>query len=386
MNQNKVNYLGPIDRIAPKLSRPGNWPRLPVSFLLVVCLPVLAAAVYYLFFAAPQYVSEARFIVRAPAQEQPSSFDFALQGVGLSSTQTDVFVVHEYIMSRDGLAQLARRMDIGAALARPGLDFWARYPRPWETKSEESLFSAYKRFVEVGYDSTKGISTIRVKAFTPEEAQRANAALLDGGEGLINRLNERAYEDAIREANLVATESEERLAASQRALAAFRNREQFIDPARSAQEGTSLIGDLMGQLAVLRAERAQLAEQVPSSPQLAILDSRIRAFDAQISVERQKLAGAASSLAPKIGAYETLVLEREMADRAVAQSRLALDSAQKQARGKRLYLQRIVEPNRPDAPAEPHGWLSLLTVLASCLAIYSIGWLIVASVREHRQG
>ncbi len=35
------------------------------SFLVMVALPVLAAAIYYLFLASDQYVSEVKFAVRA---------------------------------------------------------------------------------------------------------------------------------------------------------------------------------------------------------------------------------------------------------------------------------------------------------------------------------
>ena len=301
--KNKIEYLGRVDEITARTRKVRPFPRVPLSFLIVVVLPTVVAFIYYMFLAAPQYVSEARFIVRAPAQDQPSSFDMALQGVGLSSNQTDVFAVHEYIDSRDGLAELSRRVNLPAILGRSKRDFLARYPMPWEAQSQEGLFKAYGRFVTVGYDSTKGISTLRVRAFDPKDAQRMSLALLDGGERLINRLNDRAYRDALQEAGVVVAEAEARLSGSQNALATFRNREQFIDPGRTALEGTSLIGDLMGQAATLRAERSQLVEQVPNSPQILILEARIRAYEQQIEVERAKLAGAATSLAPKIGVY-----------------------------------------------------------------------------------
>lgn len=47
----------------------------------------------------------------------------------------------------------------------------------------------------------------------------------------------------------------------------------------------------MEQLAVLRAERRQVAAGAPQSPSLAALDSRIVAFEQQIREERAKVAG-----------------------------------------------------------------------------------------------
>lgn len=381
----RLEYLGPLDRLKVVRPRINLASRSVIAFCVVVVLPTVLAAVYFLFIAAPQFVSEARFIIRSPSQDRPSGFDFALQGVGLSSTQTDVFAVHEYIDSRDGMMDLGRNVDLKAMLGRPRADFIARFPRPWDSQNDEALFEAYQRFVTVGYDSTKGISTLRVHAFTAGDAQQISVSLLDGGERLVNRLNERAYTNAIRESESLVVRAEERLLQAQAELTAFRNREQFIDPSRTALEGTSLIGDLMGQVAMLRAERAQIAAQADKSPQLPVLDGRIQAFERQIEVERAKLAGAASSLAPKIGVYERLVLNREMADRAVAQARIAHDTAEQQARSQKLYLQRVVEPRLADAPTYPRRFIAILAVFATALAMFGMGWLVVASVSEHRQ-
>ncbi|OMG55307.1 MULTISPECIES: chain-length determining protein [Brevundimonas] len=381
----RLEYLGPLDRLAVRRPRINFASRSFVAFCVVVVLPTVFAAIYYLLIAAPQYVSEARFIVRAPSQDRPSGFDVALQGVGLSSTQTDVFAVHEYIDSRDGMTDLRSKVDLKGMLGRPKVDFIARFPRPLGSQNDEALFEAYRRFVTVGYDSTKGISTLRVHAFAARDAQAISIALLDGGERLVNRLNDRAYSNAIKESEGAVIRAEERLVQAQSELAAFRNREQFIDPSRTALEGTSLIGDLMGQVATLRAERAQIAAQASNSPQLPTVDARIAAFERQIEVERAKLAGATSSLAPKIGVYERLVLNREMADRAVAQARMAHDAAEQQARSQKLYLQRVVEPRLADAPTYPKRFIAILAVFATALAMFGMGWLVVASVSEHRQ-
>jgi len=42
-----------------------------------------------------------------------------------------------------------------------------------------------------------------------------------------------------------------------------------------------------------------------------------------------------------------------------------------------------VNPNMPVKALFPERWRILATVLISLLLVYSIGWLIVAGVREH---
>jgi BexC/CtrB/KpsE family polysaccharide export inner-membrane protein len=386
MTDQKLNYIGPIPKmLAFERERPAWWRRIPLAALLVVGLPTLLALIYYLLIASPRYVSETQFIVRAAGQSTPSSLGVALQGVGIAPTQTDAFAVHEYITSRDSLTQLSRRYEVAEILGPQGTDAFSRYPRPWEGRSREALYKGFQRFVTVGYDSTTGISTLRVEAFRPRDAQALTESLLSGGEQLVNRMNERSAADTLAQARQSREEARARLSSAQQQLTAFRNREQIIDPATAAAQSSSLIGGLLAEVASLRADRAQIASEAPNSPQLPVFDSRIRAYENQIAAEREKIAGDAGSLAPKLSIYEDLTLAREFADRELTQATAAVLSAEQEARRQKLYLDRVVSPSLPDEPAEPRRWIAILTVFASSLLAYGIGWLIYAGVREHRQ-
>jgi len=386
MTDSKLNYIGPIPKmLAFERETPPWWRRIPIAALLVVGLPTLLAMIYYLLIASPRYVSETQFVVRSQGQNMPTSLGVALQGVGLAPAQTDAFAVHHYITSRDSLAELSRRYEVAQMLSPTGTDAFSRYPRPWEGRSQESLYKGFQRFVTVGFDSTTGISTVRVEAFRARDAQALNEALLSGGEQLINRMNERSSADAVAQARLSRDDARARLSLAQQQLTAFRNREQFIDPEAAASQGSELIGGLLAQVASLRADRAQIASEAPNSPQLPVFDSRIRAYESQIAAERQRLAGAADSLAPKISVYEDLALAREFADRELTQATAAVISAEQEARRQKLYLDRVVAPSLPDEPSEPRRWLAILTVFATCVLIYGIGWLVYAGIREHRQ-
>lgn len=385
MTNAKLSYVGPLAEEPVRPKRPRDvLQRLPLGFMLVVALPTLVAAIYFLLIASPRYVSEARFVVRAPSQLQPSSLGVALQGVGLAPTQTDAFAVHEYIMSSDGVRDLDRRLGLERIFSRPGVDAFSRYPRFGETKSADALGKAVNRFVTVGYNSQTGISTLRVEAFSPRDAQAMATAMLDSGEQLVNRLNDRSSRDTLAAAQVRRESAQVALSDAQTALSSFRNREQFIDPERTAQEGGELIGGLLSTIAGLKAERAQLQTSAPQSPQLPILDSRIRAYEAQVAAERAKIVGASGSLAPRIGTYEALLLRQEIAAKEFAEASVAVTAAELDARRQKLYLERIAAPNLPDVDTQPRRLRSILTVLVTSLLIYGVGWLIWASVREHR--
>jgi capsular polysaccharide transport system permease protein len=320
--------------------------------MVVVALPTLAAGLYYLLIAAPLYVSEARFVVRAKGQQQPAALGSLLSSVGVSvgEGQTDAFEVHEYMVSRDAVADLSRNDALRAVLDRPEGDVLMRFPRPFEGLSFESLFKNYKRFVTVGYDSQTGISTLRVRAFRAADAQTLANALLDGGEVLINRLNDRETADAVAQAQREVLEAEAHGVEAQAMLTDFRNRERLIE-----------------------------------SPQLPVLDKRIAAFGAQLDAERSRTAGEADSLAPKVGEYERLTLERDLTVKTLEGAVANLESARMEARRKQLYLERVVTPSLPDKAEEPKRLRMILTVLIASLVAYGTLSLVIAGLREHRQ-
>ncbi|WP_295172221.1 chain-length determining protein [uncultured Brevundimonas sp.] len=292
--------------------------------------------------------------------------------------------VLEYIKSADGLNELSKTVDVRRVYSRPGVDVFSRLPRVFSDSSNETFRSEFGSYLTVGYDSQTGISTLRVEAFRPDDAQRIADALLQGGERLVNRLNERSSSDAVTEAEQTVREAQARVDRALDQLTAFRNREGVIDPTSSARAGGELVGELSLNLAQLQAERRQIVDDTPSSPQISILDSRIKALEGQIAIERGKIVGESSSLAPKISSYESLQTEREFSERILAASTAALNTAQLDSRRKRLYIDRVVNPNLPDKAVEPKRLLSLLAVFASLLLIYGLGWLVWAGVRESR--
>ena len=254
----QLNYIGPEPKLLTGPKRGVAWRKLPIAFFLVVVLPTALTALYYLLIASPIYVSEARFVVRSPQRPQVSGIGVALQSVGLSAATSESFAVHEYITSRDSLRDLQRTVNVAAVIGPKDADVIARYPAFGESKSEEGLYKGFQRFVTVGYDSSTGISTLRVEAFKAADAHRLASGLLTGGENLINRLNERAQNDALSAAARAETEARTKLANIQEQLAQYRNSQGFIDPEQAARESSQLIGTLLANIGTLRADADQL--------------------------------------------------------------------------------------------------------------------------------
>lgn len=360
--------------------------RAPWLFMALVVLPTAIGAAYLFGMSSPIFVSEARFVVRSASQQAPSGVGALLQGSALSQGANDSFAVHAYMLSRDAAAGLERALSLRQALARPEADILSRFPRPWEGESFEELFEGYKRFVTVLHDSTTGISTLQVQAFRPEDASRIATFLLDGGEEVINRLNDRAGSDTLAQAEEEVDRAQQRVEAVQTELTAFRNKAGMIDPSRTSFAALDIVARLEQDLAQLQAQRLETQVNAPLSPQLGPLDVRIDSLTRRIAVERTKVAGDDGSLAPKIAQYEALTLKRVFADKALDAAITSRERARIEAQQKKLYLERIVPPNKPDEAILPRRWYTLVGVLLGALALYAMALLLIAGFRERGQG
>ena len=356
-------------------------------FICLVAAPTLVTAIYMFLIASPIYVSETHFVVRSRSQQSPSAFGVVLASVGvdLGAGATDAYEVDEYMMSRDAVSNLVAYHGLRDIMARPEGDFLSRFPRLFERNSFENLFQSYQRFVTVAYDSTTGINTLRVRAFRPGDAQEIANALLEGGEKLVNTLNRRAVNDVVEQARVQVAQAQERAIHAEVALTEFRSREKLIDPTRASAAGSDIVSQLDAQIISLQAERSSLAALAPQSPELAGMDGKIRALQTQRNMERVRVAGESDSLAPKIGEYERLMLDRDYAARSLSNADTTLEQAQIDARKKQVYLERIAKPDFPDKPELPDRGITVLIVFVSALVAYATIMLVVAGLREHRQ-
>ena len=84
-----------------------------------------------------------------------------------------------------------------------------------------------------------------------------------------------------------------------------------------------------------------------------------------------------------IARFQQLQLERDTAEKQLASAIAALEQARIDAQRKRLYIERIVEPNLPDYPLEPKRIFGILTTFLLSLIIWGVVRMFVAGVKEH---
>ena len=354
-------------------------------FWAIVGLPTLVAGVYFFGIAANLYMSKAEFLVRSPKSVQVNPIGAFLQSAGLSRSGDDSAAVADFIMSRDAVRKLERHDDLRAIFDRPGADFVTRFPGLLSLGRTdfEALYSHYKRFISVETDSGTGVTTIRVKAYRAKDAQKIAEALIGYSQQLVNRLNQQARRDAIAISQREVTRVERRLSEIQDKMTAYRVKQKMINPKTASASVLLLIQQMTTAEANARAQLAELLRDSPNSPQLPLVRARIDSLANLIAQERARLSGQSHSVVATMTEYEHLKLQQELAEKTLASAFTSLEAERLEAERQQVYLEPVAQPNLPDYPLYPERFLNFAMVVASCLLVYALAWLLVASVREH---
>lgn len=357
-----------------------GWRRF-LPLLLFVLLPTLLVAGFEYLVAANQYESEARFIVRAPQAAPSASSLGQMLGIANPTTPADAHGVSEYLVSHDAIDALGRQ-NLTDIFRRPEADFatrlWFANPQP------ETLLNYYLGKVRITAASETGITTLRVKAFRPNDAKMLAQSLLNLGERRVNSLNQRMLTDGLAAAERQVRDAEAEVEAAEVALTSFRQSSRDIDPDRSSAAQIDVAAALEQQAAAARASFQTMAAKIPpSAPQYGVMERQLRALEGQVSAARARLAGSARSIAPSLGEFEKLKVRQDFAAKRFQAAATSYQSAREQLLKQQLFIVSVVEPNLPGKALYPERLVIVATVFCGLLLAFAIGWLILAGVREH---
>ena len=355
------------------------------SFLIVVVLPVVIGAIYYLAIAADQYVTEFRMTLRrAEAPQIAPLLLFGGEAVP-STAASESQIVAQYIASRAIVDALDPALDLRKLLSPPTADWWARLHNP---ASIEELVRYWNGQVDPFYDSSTGTIIVRLRAFAPADSLRLAQAVVAASEKLVNDLSTRAHHDMVDHAQADLVAAEARLTASLNKIREFRDQSGLIDPGKTvdatAQLATKLRDDLIkanSQLATLKTFMRD------DAPPVRVLKARIRSLETQQKSLAQELTVTSPpptpALSQTLGSYDALEAEHKFAEASYQHALEALDKARDTANRQQIYIASFVPPSLPEEALYPHRWRSLGVVALIAFAIWAIGALAIQSVRDH---
>ncbi|MCB4769818.1 hypothetical protein LGR54_14460 [Ancylobacter sp. Lp-2] len=378
--QARVRGIAKGQRRAVHFVRRVPWLAIPLqvvtrpSFLLCVVAPSVLLIFYFAFIASDQFASEARFAVRAG---DTTSIDTvtALTGLPSVTQYQDTTIVIEYLKSRAIVEALEQKIQLSKMFDRPGIDWFSRLG---SSASIEDVVSYWRRRITTSIEMPSGIITLRVNAFSPEDAVTINKAVVELSEQLVNGLGERARRDLITSSEQEVARAEARLRDARAALKDWRNDVGMLDPTSAAEGIQRLIATLKTEQLRLRQEISTGSKTLNSAaPQLQVLKWREEATQEQIDILERQLTSPAgqghASISNVISRFEEIELNRTLAESLYTLASSNFERARINSERQQLYLNTFVQPNLPDEPSGPKRLRDVLLGMLVLLCLWGGG-------------
>lgn len=354
--------------------------RLPLmaSFIVVAVIPTLLATLYFVFIASSQYLSEARFAVRASEHAGLESLTGGGLG-GLAEVQ-DSLIIANYVKSLAVVEALEERVNLRQLYSRPGIDWLSRLN---PNRPIERLEKSWRSQIDTAIESPSGIITVKVWAFSPQDSLKIAQAIVSLSEDMVNKLSERTRTDAISQAEKELDRAEARLRKARAAVRDLRNEVGVIDPARTNEGIGKLIADLESDQLLIDQEIGTARRTLsPGAPQFALLDARRQAVRENIALLKARLTSGTGSdkdtLSAVMTRYDTLDLERQIAERQYTAAAAALEQARVAAERQGMYLATFVKP----VLAQEHDWPHRFWMPMAAALLFGLLWLLLVSAFE----
>lgn len=351
--------------------------------LVTVVIPTSLAILYYGFIASDVYVSESRFVVRSPDKPSMTGLGVLLKSTAFSNSGDEIYAADDYIQSRDALRALNRDGSVVKSYSSPRISIFDRFNPLGLDGSFEALYNYFRKRVGVDYESNSSITTLTVRAYTPEAAQKFNGQLLGLAEDTVNRLNRRGRIDVIQLSQQEVQDAEEAERRAAVALAQFRNASGIIDPEKQAAVQLQMVSKLQDELIGSRMQLLQLKSIAPENPQIPALQTRVAGLTREIDRQLGFVAGNRKSLSATAANYQRLQLDREFAEKRLAAAMSSLQDAKAESLRKQAYVERIAQPSVPDQAEEPRRLRGIFATFVLGLVAWAILSMLLAGVREH---
>lgn len=361
--------------------------RVKYSFFIWVIVPTVGALIYFLYYATGQYEVESRFAVRGGEALQLDALGSLSSMGGDAGTSGDSYILKSYIDSSDLLGKVHQQLDLEALFSKQEYDWWSRLkPAP----TQRDLFAYWQRISDIHYDSITGILSLKIRAFEPEVAVKISDVVIEESATLVNSLSDQALSDALGAAERVLKKAEKKLSDIKTNVSQFRNDNLALDPTKSAEGKLGIIIALESELAKAEAEFTGLRSYArPGAPAYQALEAKIGGLKKQIREEERRLGvdGAKAqgnvAMTGLLDEYESLLVEREFAEKMYASALASLEAARLEASSQQRYLTVFVQPQLPDEVTFPDPLKDTLIVFFGAFLLWGIGSIAIASVKDH---
>jgi capsular polysaccharide transport system permease protein len=374
-----------IDLLRPRFTAKRHQPRrgLWASFLVLVAVPTLIAVIYYVVFAANQYVSSAKFSLRA-ADHASGDMQSLRDAPSSPAAIAASFVVVDYLTTRQFVDEAEKSVGLRAMFSNSSADFWTRLD---PNIPIERLVSYWRDMVSASYDLSTGILSVSVRAFTPQDSLRLANAVVEGSEKIANQLTQKSRQDMLVSAERQLEHAETRFKTAQASISAFRRSDGASDLSKLAVNNADQLARARGELSAMKTEYSYLSSiMTPTAPAIRILGGKLKAKEDQVA-ELAEAGAQTGSPSANIGAaiarLETLESDRSFAEKNYTAALEAMQRARSSADHQQIYLSAYAKPALAESSQYPNRLGSIGLVAGVALVIWLLTLLLVLGVRDH---
>ena len=354
-------------------------------FVYVVVIPTLLSVIYFGGLASPVYISQSSFVVYSPSQHFSSSnLGTLLSGLAGSNSTSAAQTIQAFAKSWDAMMALDKEYNLKKVYGSSSIDFLERFGGVfYPYNSYVKLLRYYQSMVTDRLDSTNDVTTLTVRAYSAEDAEKINAFLLTKSQDIVNALNDQARAKTVYYAQKDVQAADQKLRDATIELAVYRNGHGVFSPPAQSNLKLDMVSKLENLLITQKTQLAELLKITPNNPQIPALRSEIETLEGQISGENAKVTGSDQSYASEDTEYERLTVNQLIAQNLLEAAVTSLEQARMTAQQQELYLETISNPNLPDAPQEPKRFQDILATILLSLILWGILSILLAGVREH---
>ncbi|MEL0660270.1 lipopolysaccharide biosynthesis protein [Psychromonas arctica] len=353
-------------------------------FILFVILPVLIFSGYQLLWATNRFESQAKVIVQQPDSASTLDSGMALlTGLGGSGGGSDPDLVKAYIYSNDMIDYLNDKIALREHYSQSFIDYFSRIH---ESDSREVLDQYYQEHLNVIIEDKSGIITISAQAFDSEYAQLLANTVVERAEWFINSIG---HQLANAQLNFMQGEHkliEQRLADAQKDLLTYQQKYNLLDPTAEGTAKQQITYTLESQIAVKQTEIKTIkAIMSANSPQVRGLQNELKALNAQLEIERDKLSQSGldeipiSELLSKFTDYK---IKMDLALQAYTSSQISLEKSRIEAYRQLKYLIVVEKATLSEDSKYPDVVYNISLFLLLLSLAFGIGKIVISTIRE----
>ena len=355
--------------------------RVPRLFTAIVIAPMLLAVVYFVFIAADRYESSSKILVKSSASTEHEGIKVGSFTLGDSDAKEDAMIVREFIWSNDMVNDIKKEFDLKKLYNNSGSDVISSLGN---NASQEELLKFWKKKVDIDFDETSYILTIKTQGYDRETARKLNEAILRLSEDKINWMTNRV---AMEQSKSVEKELEyikKVMLDAQLALIEFQGTHQTINPIEQAKALMAVQADIEGKKAELETQLKHKSSYLADdSFQIKDLKGKISAMSSQIITEKAKVIGD-GKLNKSAEEFMKLMLDVQFTNKMYETAMSALEKSKFEAAQKAKSIITIQQPSTPDEATLPRHAYDLSLILTALLVIYGIAKMATKIIKEHR--